>query len=202
MLAREWGARVTAFTISQAQHTYASAQDPQTDNPTYLLRDWLENDLPCTSRDAILAIESTEHMEAKDRFFAEAFRVLRPGGRLVVCAWLAAPHPSMWQRKQLLIPICREGRLPGMGTEREYRDFFTAAGFRIDEVDDLSRQVWRTWPICLRRVGAALLRDARYRRFLLDGRATDRIFLLTIARIWLAYRTGAMQYKLFTAVKP
>ena len=82
-LAARYGALITGVTITPAQFHYAVAATTG-DNPRYLLRDWLANELPDASFDRAYAIESTEHMEDKARAFAEAFRVLRPGGRLVV----------------------------------------------------------------------------------------------------------------------
>ena len=46
LLAREYGACVTALTIAPAQHAYATSHDGEGDNPRYLLRDWLANALP------------------------------------------------------------------------------------------------------------------------------------------------------------
>jgi hypothetical protein len=49
-------------------------------------------------------------MDDKVRCFAEAFRTLRPGGRLVVCAWLANRTPRPWHVLHLLRPSCQKGR--------------------------------------------------------------------------------------------
>ena len=201
VLAREHAARVTALTISKAQYDHALAVDPGADNPTYLLRDWLENGLADDTFDVVIAIESSEHMPDLEAFFAEVPRVLRPGGRFVVCAWLVRERPGRWERRWLLDPICREGRLRGMETVAEYHRLARDAGLIPDDFRDVSRQVKRTWPICARRVSAALLRDPDYRRFLFDG-GPNRIFALTLARIWLAYELGTMRYGILTAVKP
>src|SRR5258708_9300351 len=106
VLSGEFGARVTALTISHAQHAYACAIDLEAENPTYLLRDWMENGLEADSFDAVLAIESSEHMPDLATFFSEAHRVLRPGGRLVVCAWLTRETPRSWERRWLIDPLC------------------------------------------------------------------------------------------------
>ena len=200
LLADRYAADVTAFTVSRAQFDFASAKRP-TPGVRYLLRDWLRNDLPSESIDAAIAIESTEHMLDKAGAFAEAHRVLRPGGRLAVCAWIARERPSGWEERHLLEPICREGRLAGMGSEVEYRALLANSGFTDVRIEDLTVAVKRTWTKCARGVGARLLRDARYRRFLLDRASRNRIFALTLLRIWAAYETGAMRYLLFVAHK-
>jgi tocopherol O-methyltransferase len=135
-------------------------------------------------------------------FFAQAWRVLKPGGRLVVCAWLSGEHPPRWQQRRLLEPICREGRMPHMGTTREYERLATAAGFVMERSQDVSQQVAQTWPRIARIFLRKLLVQPRYLRFLFNRHARNRIFALTMFRIWLAYRTGAMRYGIFTARKP
>lgn len=202
ILAREYGARVTALTVSRVQHEYARALAASTANPTYLLRDWRENRLPSSSFDALMAVESTEHMADKSGFFEEAWRVLKPGGRLVVCAWLAKPDSRRWEVRHLLEPICREGRLAGMGTPGEYEALARCAGLTAVSIEDLSQRVRRTWAICAGRAIHGLIREREYRRFLFAGRSAERIFALTLLRIWLAYHTGSMRYGLLTALKP
>jgi cyclopropane fatty-acyl-phospholipid synthase-like methyltransferase len=201
-LTQEFAARVTALTISPAQFAFASRVDPGAVNPTYLLRDWLENDLPSASCDCALAIESTEHMQNKMEVFCEIHRVLRPRGCLAVCAWIARESARPWEVRHLLEPICREGRLMGMGTESDYRAWIQAAGLEITTVEDLTAGVQRTWGRCIARVAAHLVRDPRYQRYLLDPRSRNRVFLLTAVRIWTAYKWGAMRYLLFIARRP
>jgi tocopherol O-methyltransferase len=195
-LAARHGVEVTALTVSAAQFAAASAA-PATRGVRLLLRDWLRSELPAAGADAAVAIESTEHMVDKAGAFREARRVLRDGGRLAVCAWIAREEPSGWQVRHLLEPICREGRLAGMGTEAEYRALLDAAGFEVTRVEELSDAVKGTWPRCAHGVARRLLRDGRYRRFLFSAASRNRVFALTLLRIWAAYGTGAMRYLLF-----
>ena len=48
-------------------------------------RDGMDNGLPDASFDRVWALESSHLMRARDRFVSESARVLRPGGRLVLC---------------------------------------------------------------------------------------------------------------------
>jgi tocopherol O-methyltransferase len=89
-----------------------------------------------------------------------------------------------------------------MGTERDYRALAEGAGFRIAAFEDLSRHVRRTWTICARRVAFKLASDRSYRRFVLDSRSKNRIFVLSLVRLALAYRTGSMRYGLLVAERP
>ena len=199
ILAREMGVEVTGVTVSAAQYHHARSRARPDDRIRYVLGDWLANDLPARSFDAVIAVESLSHMADKPAAFGECHRVLGPGGRLVVCDWLAASRPQAWERRLLLEPICREGRLPSMGSEEDYRGLVGEAGLRTESFEDLSRRVRRTWPICLGRLGRILVRDPAARRFLLSRRNPDRRFGLTMIRIPIAYRTGSMRYGILTA---
>ncbi|MDP4540391.1 class I SAM-dependent methyltransferase [Qipengyuania sp. DY56-A-20] len=198
-LATSYDVEVTGLTISQEQHARA---EQRTGSVRFLLRDWLHNDLAEQSFDGAYAIESTEHMSDKERCFAEAHRVTKPGGKLVICAWLASESARSWEIRHLLEPICREGQLPGMGTREEYVDFAARAGFELLSFEDISRQVRRTWDICLLRLMKRLATDSSYRKLVTSSETRNRSFALSLPRLMLAYRTGAMRYGLFTFARP
>ncbi len=200
LLARQMGAKVTAVTVSPRQHSYVCKVDPS-GNPSYLLADWRATDLLPESFDAAFAIESSEHMADKVEFFARALHLLKSGGRIVVCSWLAADRHSDLQKRWLLKPICDEGRIPHLLTADELVNTAERAGLtRIDQMD-LSHQVSRTWSIVIARFVKRLVRDPRYWSFLFDSAHQNRIFGATVIRIWLAYWTQAMRYGIFTFAK-
>lgn len=162
-----------------------------------LVRDWMDNGLDGGAFDAAYAIESSEHMPDKQRFFTEARRILRPGGRLVVCAWLEGEATRPWQVRHLLLPICREGRLPSMGSQDDYAALAARAGFVLRDYQDISRQVRRTWSICLWRLLKGLATDRSLRGLAFNRATQNRDFMLTLPRLILAMRTGAMRYGIF-----
>jgi tocopherol O-methyltransferase len=201
LLKKEYGASVTALTISRRQYEYA-ARTYGSSNCRFLLRDWMDNELPDSAFDLVLVIESLSHMPDKHRAFAEAFRVLKPGGKLVVMAWLAGNHVGPLQRRHLLEGICTEGRLPSMLDRSEMIDLMGQVGIDVKSSELLTSLVRKTWTICLRRLLQRLATDSRYRRYLIDPSSSDRRFLLTLFHIIAAYRTGAMQYGLFVGTRP
>jgi tocopherol O-methyltransferase len=195
-LAQNYDARVTAITLSSAQYAYAQSVTADA-NPTYLVADWLNTDFPQNFQAAI-AIESSEHMPDRTEFFRRTYNVLERGGRFVVCAWLSREAPSSLEIAWFLRPICDEGRVPHLPTLNELIASAKAAGFEVANSQDCTRAVRRTWGIILRRMAGRLLTDSRYRAFLLDPQRGNRIFALTVIRLWLAYKTGSMRYGILT----
>jgi tocopherol O-methyltransferase len=193
--ARTAGAQVAGFTLSQAQAAVARSR-PES-GLSFEVGDWLANGLADAAFDGAYAIESSEHMEDKPRFFAEAARVLKPGGRLVVCAWLEGDGARAWEIRHLLEPICREGRLPSMGSRADYEALAAAAGLRLVSYEDVSRKVRRTWTICARRLLGKLFTDRDIRRLAFSKAVRSRDFILSVPRLILALHTGAMRYGVF-----
>ena len=88
--------------------------------------------------------------------------------------------------------------MPHLGTVADYERLADTAGFDCERFEDLTEHVTPTWPKIVRRFLAKLFGQPAYVRFLFKRHAQNRIFALTIFRIWLAYRCGAMRYGIFT----
>jgi tocopherol O-methyltransferase len=195
-LAENYGAGVTAITMSTVQHSFAQATFPGPEL-TYILGNWYTLEFSPDSFDLAISIESGEHMPDKLEFSRRAFRVLRPGGRFVVCAWVSADRVSRWQADLLMKPICSEGRIPNLATAQEYIDAATGAGFQAVDSRELTDRVKRTWWIAIKRLFPRVFWDRRYLAFLFDGSRRNRIFAITLLRILLAYQVGALRYHIF-----
>lgn len=197
VLREKWGAQVTGFSLSERQLEYARKNDPLSE---YHLCDWLNNTLPKNTYDMAISIESSEHMVDKMKFFTECYRVLKPGGRLVICAWLSKENPRPWEVRHFLEPICREGRLPSLGSVSDYTNLMMEAGFRHISYEDLTANVKKTWSICTGRM-IRELKNQEFRHFLFKQKPTDRIFAKSVIRILLAYQTRSMIYGIFRTTK-
>jgi tocopherol O-methyltransferase len=199
VLNRDYGATVTGITLSAKQYAYARRSNVKTANVNFILGDALLNGLPAETFDAVIAIESTEHIAAKTKLFYEACRILRAGGRFVVTAWLARTRPATWETKYLLEPICAEGRLPNLASTNEFLRMLGDSGLRQVEHLDLTSAVKKTWTFCALRLIKRFLCDPALRRRLCDPQFTNRVFAKTVFRMRFAYTTGAMHYGLFSA---
>ena len=196
-LAARYGTRVTGYTVSPMQ--YAFATQHAAPGVSILLRDWHANERPDHSADAILAIESTEHMADLPLALAEMRRVLNPGGKVAICAWLSGEDVPRWQQRWLLEPIVQTGRLVTLATPSEYCRLLESAGFVDVTFEDLSAKVARTWTVCLQRLAWKLVSDSQYLRYLVRATNQERDFLAAMLLIRLAYACGAMRYGLFVS---
>jgi cyclopropane fatty-acyl-phospholipid synthase-like methyltransferase len=195
------GALTTSVTISQRQHDYARAADGDDPRLVQLLRPWAENGLEAGAYDAVIAIESLNHLETGPAL-AEVVRVLRPGGRVVVCDLVAGDGVPRWQRGPLLRRMEEESHLIELPTIAGFTSRFAAAGLVVDEARDLTRGVRGTWPRGIARLLRTLRTDPEFRRQLFAGQYENDGFVASLVRMTAGLRLGAVRYYLVSAHKP
>jgi tocopherol O-methyltransferase len=198
-LARQRGCCVTGITISPVQAQRANEQaraEHLTDRVQFLVLDANQLDLSAASFDVVWVIECSEHLVDKPRFIADCARLLRPGGKLALCAWLAADTPRP-EQAQLIAQVCQGMLCPSLASLRQYTDWMDAAGFDDVVAEDITQHVQSTWTCC-----TALLERPEVQAFawLLDEQT--RAFIQAFAAIRLAYAEGTMAYGMFTARRP
>jgi tocopherol O-methyltransferase len=199
-LAKQLDCQVQGLTLSPLQRAWASCSarwQGVARKTTFRCADAELAEFGGDSFDVVWSVECTEHLFDKGRFFQQAARWLRPGGRVAICAWLAGDRLTTDRDRDLVYQVCEGFFCPSLGTQENYRQWIEDAGLVVERSDLWTERVMRTWEICAQRVrwtGVGLL-----------GRLIDRdtdMFLKRFQTILEAYRTGAMQYGCFVARKP
>jgi tocopherol O-methyltransferase len=196
-LARHFACSVQGITISPDQYAMASTRaraEGLADRVSFAVADANRLELPAESFDAVWVIECSEHLVDKADFLRRAARVLRPGGRLALCAWLANEGRDP---EGLVAEVCRAMLCPSLASLRDYIRWMEAAGFVDVRAEDITRRVEKTWDHCL-----AILEHPDVRNVLPHLDAATRDFLGVFGTMRRAYATGAMGYGMFTAQKP
>lgn len=96
--------------------------------------------------DVVWISEALSHFPDKALFFRNAYRVLRPGGKLVLADWFKAENLDTTTFDNDIKPIEDGMLLPPMCTQAGYVQLATDAGLRVlAEPKDISNDVKQTW---------------------------------------------------------
>lgn len=199
-LAKRRGCEATGITISGMQRAWAaaSARWHGVGRRTQFRRVDAESvAFPEESFDVLWSIECTEHLFDKAAFFRKASRWLAPGGRVAICAWLAAEDADRPGAREQVEQVCKSFLCPSLGSFSDYTGWMTDAGFVVDDTHDWTAAVTRTWEICIDRVRkTGVGRLAGW----IDRDQAD--FIRHFATLLNAYRDSAMQYGCILAHRP
>lgn len=104
--------------------------------------------LPDAAFDQVVGVECAFHFDTREQFFHEAFRVLRPGGRLVLADVIrAAPDPSRWRRRMQDFNwrfFTEKYAVPAANADdrASYAAKLRASGFTAERVDSIRHHVY------------------------------------------------------------
>lgn len=202
-LGRNIGCRVLGITLSESQVRTAernAARSQVAELVHFELRDFVATGLPDASFDVVWAIESVCHAETKLDFLQEAYRILRPGGRLIVADGFAIKDELSPDEAALMRSWLDGWAVPSIDTVEQFRSSMRAAGFHVAREQDATENVL---PSSRRMFRLAHLRFLEYLLYALRLRSKAAHGNIIAARNQhLALRQGLCGYHIFLGIKP
>jgi tocopherol O-methyltransferase len=139
-------ARVTGITLSEKQLAFANSlaiEKKLADKVSFHVMDYTQTDFADESFDVVWACESMTHAADKEAFIKEAYRLLKKGGRLVVCDFFLKADDQedkqSWIKKWMhtwFIDDLVSGKL--------FTEQLDRHGFRIKQQLDYTGQIHKT----------------------------------------------------------
>ena len=135
------GCKVTGITLSerQVQHAKENAAKKNVGGLVdFKAMDYSETDFPDASFDVVWGCESICYADDKEKFIKEAFRLLKPGGRLVVADGFVTDFTN---NENPIISQWADGwQVNYLESPERFQNFMQAAGFTDINYHNISKQ--------------------------------------------------------------
>lgn len=140
-LAENYDVRVTGITLvpHQVEIAQKEARKKQLDGRVrFLESDYTKTNFEDESFSLIWACESMCHAERKEDFYKEAFRLLKPGGRLVCADYFRSERPLSKDGERLLHNWLNGWSIKDIDTDSEHKLNAVKTGFTKFNVEDIT----------------------------------------------------------------
>lgn len=145
-LAKKFDANVVGITLSDKQHNYAvsKCKELNLDNKVkFSIQDYTQTNLEYGSFNLIWAIESITSAQDKRKFAKEAYRLLAPGGRLIIADYFKSNN-SISDPDNLLEKWRKLWSMAPFLVLDEYFEIFQENGFKIKSQVDVTSEITPT----------------------------------------------------------
>lgn len=121
------------------------AKDYQvTGNTDFLLADFINTGFSTNQFDAIYLIESACYAQKKQMLLHEVYRILKPGGTLVIIDCFRTTIPLKQLSKKFYVGFCQAWGLPNLISLKECEEILKTEGFQNIATKNLTKNVMRT----------------------------------------------------------
>ncbi len=156
-LAEKFAANATGITLSPVQVSRATQRATEAgleEKVNFIRANALEMPFPDNTYDLVWSLESGEHMPDKTKFLQECYRVLQPGGKLIMATWCHRSTNSVAgaltdDEKRHLEAIYQVYCLPYVISLPEYEAIVSNCGFKDIHSDDWSMAVAPFWDVVI-----------------------------------------------------
>jgi tocopherol O-methyltransferase len=147
-LAKNYNAETTGITISPIQVEMANrAASAQQVNARFLLMDAQAMHFD-QQFDVVWSVESISHYQHREKFFASAAKLLKPGGTLALIDWFKKDHLRPAQDKKFIEPIDK-GMLVELQTMESYKATVESNQLQVVQSEVLNKYCAKTWDLSL-----------------------------------------------------
>ena len=203
-LAQKFDANVTGITLSPVQANRATDRAKNAglqEQVQFQVANALEMPFPDNQFDLVWSLESGEHMPDKTQFLAECYRVLRPGGKLILATWCHRSTDSVAgaltkDEKRHLAEIYRVYCLPHVISLPDYEAIAVKCGFKDLRADDWSISVAPFWDVV---IDSAIKPEAILGLFQSGWRTIEAA--LSLSLMSRGYSRGLVKFGVLTATK-
>lgn len=143
-LAKNFHCSVTGITICPRQIEIASNAAKKLNlspEPKFLLQDYTNTTFPDNSFDVVWAIESVCHAKHKQDFIKEAWRLLKPNGRLIVADGFNVRNDYTPAEKALLAKAVNGWAVETMESIPNFHTYLQNQGFKNITLTDATKNV-------------------------------------------------------------
>lgn len=198
-LAKRFPIHVTGITLSgkQVEMATALANNNQRGTTIFKVEDaQFLSSIANNSIDLVWSLESCEQFFDKKKFFSQAFRVLKPGGQMILATWCSSAEEYTGAQSANYRKLCKSLQLPYMPTINRYEKLLKSENFIIDEKQNWSTHVQKSWSVGL----SNMRKYSLFKIFKMSG-LRGLLFFKPAKLMQKAFLQGQLQYGVFLVHK-